>query len=112
MIDVIVQEWAELAIEDIYIYTAEKWGDEQAREYVQGLFVRFEEIAAGNAPRRTIPASFGINGYVARYRHHLIYWHMLDETTIGIAAILHERMNPELHLGTAFNPFGQGAAPD
>lgn len=80
-------------LEDIYLYTEDVWGEAQAEHYIQGLFARFEAIAERRVQWRALPAAFGIDGYVARYAHHYIYWRALADGTVGIITVLHERMH-------------------
>ncbi len=80
-------------IDQIYRYTRDKWGEAQADRYVQGLFDRFDAIAARRFPWRPIPAEFGVDGYICRYEKHLIYWKVLADGIVGIVTILHERMH-------------------
>lgn len=68
-------------------------GDEKAEQYLRGLFDRFEAIAARSFPWRAVPAEFGVDGFVCRYEKHLIYWRTLSDGSVGIVAVLHERMH-------------------
>jgi len=79
-------------IDEIYLYTLDKWGEAQADHYIRGLFARFADIAARDFPWRSIPAEFGVEGYVCRYEKHFIYWKLLADGAIGIVTVLHERM--------------------
>lgn len=88
-----VQTGAAHRLDEIYRFTAETWGEEQAELYITGLFARFEEIAARAFPWRAIPAGFEVEGYVCRYEKHLIYWKVLKDGGVGIVTILHERMH-------------------
>lgn len=88
-----VQSAAEDRIGEIYLYTRDAWGESQARAYLDGLYARFAAIAMHDFPWRPVPAEFGVSGYVSRYRHHLIYWKILSDDTIGIVTVLHERMH-------------------
>ncbi|RZM24269.1 MAG: type II toxin-antitoxin system RelE/ParE family toxin [Sphingomonas sp.] len=88
-----IDDTAAIQIEDIYIYTADHWGEAQADVYVRGLYDLFEDIAAGRASGRTIPAIFPVEGYVRAYRSHFVYWRKLEADVIGIVAVLHERMH-------------------
>ena len=80
-------------LDEIYTYTRDTWGEEQANAYVRGLFDRFESIAARRFAWRAVPAEFGVDGYVCRYERHLIYWKLLGDGSVGIVTILHERMH-------------------
>ena len=88
-----VQAVAAHRIDEIYSYTKETWGEAQAERYIRGLFARFNAIAARSFPWRPIPADFGVEGYVARYEQHLIYWKVLANGDVGIVTVLHERMH-------------------
>ena len=80
-------------IDEIYAYTRNRWGEDQAETYVRALFDCFGRIAARDIMWRAIPAEFGIDGYYTRHRHHYIYWRVLSDGAVGIVTILHERMH-------------------
>ncbi|MDE0059459.1 MAG: type II toxin-antitoxin system RelE/ParE family toxin [Defluviicoccus sp.] len=93
MTSVRVQEAAALRIDEIWRYSREQWGEAQADAYVTGLFAAFEGIVTGAEASRPIPAPFGVDGYVFRYRKHFVYWKRLANGDIGIVTVLHERMH-------------------
>lgn len=93
MTKVLVQEAASWRIDEIYRYTRERWGTEQADRYITGLFEAFDGIAPRRTASHPIPADFGIEGYYFRYERHFIYWRTLANGDIGIVTILHERMH-------------------
>ena len=93
MISVRVQEAASFRIDEIYRYTRERWGGDQADAYISGLFQAFEKIGTGGVYSRPIPAEFGVEGYVFRYKRHFVYWKTLQNGDIGIVTVLHERMH-------------------
>lgn len=80
-------------LDEIFSYTRDTWGQDQAEAYVRGLFACFERIAAREIVSRAIPAEFGVVGYYCRYEHHYVYWRRLSDETVGIVTILHERMH-------------------
>lgn len=80
-------------LDEIFVYTRDKWGDEQAERYLQGLFACFGRIARRELPWRAVPADFAIDGFWCRHEHHFIYWRALSDENIGIVTILHERMH-------------------
>ena len=84
---------ANRALDEIYEYTAEIWGEDQADAYVNGLFGFFDDVASNSATWRPVPAEFGVSGYFGKYEHHFVYWRMMRSGAIGIVAILHERMH-------------------
>jgi toxin ParE1/3/4 len=88
-----VQDGASRRLDDIYVYTRDHWGEEQAVRYIRGMFQRFDDIAARKVPWRAIPAEFGVGGFYCRYEHHYIYWRLLSDGAVGIVTVLHERMH-------------------
>ncbi len=88
-----VQEAASLRLDEIYRYTRDRWGAEQADLYITDLFAAFDRIAGHGVASRSIPAEFGVEGCFFRHEHHFVYWRRLSDGDIGIVTILHERMH-------------------
>ena len=99
-----VQHTAARQIDDIYLYTRNRWGEAQARRYIGGLFAAFDDIARNPRRSRPVPAQIGVSGFVVRYEKHFIYWKTLDNGDLGIVTILHERMH---HVGRLKDAFDQ-----
>jgi toxin ParE1/3/4 len=93
MIGFRIQRAAGERLDEIYVYTRNQWGEAQAERYIQGMFSRFEAITAREFPWRPIAAEFEVSGFVCKYERHFIYWKVLADGTVGIVAILHERMH-------------------
>lgn len=93
MSSVRVQEAASHRLDEIYCYTRDRWGAEQADLYITNLFAAFEKIDTHAVMSRPVPAEFGVEGYVFRYERHVVYWRRLGNGDIGIVTILHERMH-------------------
>lgn len=93
MAGVRVQESASWRIDEIYRYTRDRWGAEQADHYIAGLFEAFDGIETHRTRSKPIPADFGIDGYFFRHERHVVYWRRLANGDIGIVTILHERMH-------------------
>jgi len=89
----LVQRAAGFRLDDIYRYTKDQWGKEQADRYINGLFEHFQSIANRTAFSKPIPAILEVDGFVSCYEHHYIYWKHLEDDTVGIVTILHERMH-------------------
>lgn len=88
-----IQEAASHRLDEIYCYTRDRWGTEQADRYITGLFEAFERIDSHRTTSRPVPAEFGVEGYFFRYERHVVYWRRLSNGDIGIVTILHERMH-------------------
>ena len=93
MADIRIQEAASWRLDEIYRYTRQHWGTEQADRYITGLFEAFNGIESRKMTSRPIPAAFGVEGYFFRYERHFVYWRRLPNGDIGIVTILHERMH-------------------
>lgn len=89
-----MQYAAALRLDDIYRYTRQRWGQQQAERYLRGLFQAAQGLVSHRTSSRPIPAEFGIgNGYFFRYQRHFVYWRWLPDGDIGIVTVLHERMH-------------------
>ena len=88
-----VQEAASLRLDEIYRYTRDRWGDEQADRYITALLAAFDKIEGHGVASRPIPAALAIDGFYFRHEHHFVYWRRLSNGDIGIVTILHERMH-------------------
>ena len=80
-------------LDEIFAYTQQTWGEDQAESYIRELFACFGSIARRDVLWRAIPADFGVDGYYCRHQHHYIYWRELADGAVGIVTILHERMH-------------------
>ncbi len=83
---------ADAQIDSIYKYTRKRWVDAQAEACLRELFTSFEGIAGGRIPGCPIPDAYGVHGHYVRCGKHFIYWKKLNDGSMGIAEILHERM--------------------
>jgi plasmid stabilization system protein ParE len=88
-----IQAAASHRLDEIYRYTRDHWGVEQADRYITGLFEAFDKIGTHGVISRPVPAEFGVDGYCFRYERHFVYWRRLSNGDIGSVTILHERMH-------------------
>lgn len=87
---------AEADIDDIYDYTEERWGYEQAESYIFGL----RDICRSLAERQRRGKSLDQRGrayLTLRYNSHFVIYRE-TELRITIIRILHQRMNVRRHL--------------
>jgi toxin ParE1/3/4 len=99
---VLIQEAAGFRLDEIFRYTREKWGTDQAEKYVSGIFQAFEQIEVKAIKSTPVPAEFGVDGYFFRYESHFVYWRRLSSGDIGIVTILHQRMHQIERFKEAF----------
>lgn len=80
-------------IDQIYEFTLDRWGEEQADRYIRGLYAFFDDISAKRVIWRAIPAEFDVKGFVGKCEKHFVYWRPLSADDVGIVSVLHERMH-------------------
>ena len=90
-----VQEAVSLRLDEIYRYTRDRWGAEQADRYITDLFAAFDRIDSHGVASRPIPAEIGVEGFYFRHEHHLVYWRRLSDGDIGMVIL------PESRLGVS-----------
>jgi plasmid stabilization system protein ParE len=99
-----IQAAASHRLDEIYRFTRDHWGTEQADQYIVSLFEAFEKIETRGVMSKPIPAAFGVDGYFFRYQRHIVYWRRLSNGDIGIVTILHERMHQIDRFREDFSP--------
>lgn len=87
-----IAESASSRIDEVYRYTRERRGEQQANRYIASLFHAFDHIDSHGVASRPVPAEFGVEGFFFRHERHVVYWRRLSNGDIGIVTILHERM--------------------
>lgn len=81
---------ADVDLQDIWDYTVEAWGVDQAVIYLETIERAFVSIAEGSLPTRPSPTrELGLE-YV-RCEHHYIF--VLREVPLQVIRVLHERMD-------------------
>ena len=88
-----VQALASCRFDGIYRTTRDRWGEQQADQYIIGLFEAFGGIETHGTLSWPIPAGFGVDGCYFRHGRYFVYWRRLANGGIGIVSILHERMH-------------------
>ena len=77
---------------EIWDYTEETWGAEQADRYIEGLFTDLESIAENRLRWRPVQEE-GFEGvFFTKYRHHFIFFRDLG-SELGVVTVLHESMD-------------------
>ena len=85
-----VAQDAERDLVDIWSYTAETWGHEQADRYQNTLFECAERLLEGVAVLRSVPGAEAVEAM--NCKEHVIFA-TRRSTGIVILAILHQRMD-------------------
>ena len=83
---------AERDLAGIVSYSAENWGERQARAYTKKLHGGIQKIALGKHPYKDLGHLYP-NLRVGRCEHHYIFCLPQQDAPVLIIAILHERMD-------------------
>ena len=82
---------------EIWDYTANTWGADQADRYIRAIVTAFEGIADGSVRGRS--AETQRPGYRSAHAgSHVLFYRTGADRGIEIIRILHARMDPERHL--------------
>ena len=96
--------FADEALDQIWLYTCETWGENQAEKYLTGLYNHIEKLADDRnlwltLPREIVVApDLEIDVYCSKFKYHYIFFRELSDGTLGVLIILHEKMNMPVKL--------------
>lgn len=93
----IISEKAIIDLENIWLYTFEKWSAEQANRYYQLLIDEIKYLAEDFERGREV-RQIKSGYWISKVKSHLIFYTINENTTIIIVRILHERMEVENRL--------------
>jgi toxin ParE1/3/4 len=96
MLNVVKTAEAEQDLINIWLYTHQSWGDEQADKYLDGLEQGFKLLAETPLLCR-LRSEFIRPVRINIHAHHLIIYQMLPDS-INIVRVLHESMDIEMRL--------------
>ena len=83
-------------LEDIWLYTVEKWSVEQADRYYNLIFDEINYICKNSTAGKSM--EHVRKGYrTSKVKSHLIFYRVINDT-IEVIRILHERMDIENRL--------------
>ena len=87
---------AEIDLEDIWLYSFEQWNEEQADRYYDQILDGIEQLI--DNPEMGKSCATIRSGYRSiQVNSHIIYYR-IDDDTIRVIRVLHERMLPAKHL--------------
>jgi toxin ParE1/3/4 len=92
----IISPRAAADINDIYDYTEERWGQDQAEAYTLGIRQALQEVCRGNRAGKPI-GHIKQKAISLSYRSHYIVYRQ-EFRSIVVIRILHRRMNIGRHL--------------
>ncbi|MCF6313159.1 MAG: type II toxin-antitoxin system RelE/ParE family toxin [Verrucomicrobiales bacterium] len=89
---------AEQRLIEIWEYTCDKWGEQQADSYITGLFAELDKITDCQHLWKKVNHDELMDVFFVKYRHHFIFFRELPDTELGVISILHEQMDIPLRL--------------
>ena len=78
---------------EIWNYSCEKWGEEQADSYVRNLFAALNSLPTRRKSWRSFQDKMLPGVWFVRHENHFIFFRELPGGSLGIISILHEAMN-------------------
>lgn len=95
---------ADAAQNEIWDYTCDLWGQEQAEKYITGLHEHLKLLSEKKKlwwslpAGRVVPSDLNIQAYFSRYEHHYIFFRELSGNRVGVMSILHEKSDIPVRL--------------
>ena len=86
------------AIKNIWLYTQQTWGEDQANAYIRGLYDAVQQVAENKMLWRPVPHQHAEGVFFTRYKHHYIFFRELSRGRLGVVSVLHEKMNIPIRL--------------
>ena len=87
---------AEIDLDEIWDYTAERWGLEQAETYTRAIWERIKAISRRPAMGQDA-SDIRANYYKVPCGSHFLFYRLITEG-VDVVRILHERMDYDSHL--------------
>ncbi len=90
--------------DDIWNYTLNTWGEDQAKQYIIGLHDCFSSVANKEViwnqlpSHLVVPLDLSVQVYFVRYEKHVIFFKELSAGVVGILSILHQSMDMPVKL--------------
>jgi toxin ParE1/3/4 len=90
--------------DEIWEYTSEQWGEDQAKKYILGLHNHLQRLANKEIPWQLLPTSLlvpsdlNLSIFFSRYEKHYIFFRELSSNDIGVISILHGAMQVPVRL--------------
>lgn len=94
---VVIRPRAVEDLEDIWIYTNENWGPDQADRYLLTLDMALTHLAADPTMGRSMNELR--SGYWSLHVGRHLVFYTFDDESLSVRRVLHERMDLPQHLG-------------
>ncbi len=90
--------------DEIWRYTHEQWGEDQAKKYIRGLHDHLQKLANKDIPWHPlptgllVPSDLNLSIFFSRYEKHYVFFRELSSNDIGVISILHGAMQIPVRL--------------
>lgn len=84
---------AEARLLEVWDYTLDKWGEEQADAYLRSLIAAIHALPSQRHRWRPVTDKALRGIWQVRHEHHYVFFRELPSGAIGVISILHENMN-------------------
>ena len=87
---------AKRELEDIWYYTKQRWGEQQADKYIHEIDAHIQKAEARQIPWRRLPKQAllsEIDVYQIHYKRHYIFFRKLKNGGLGVMSVLHDAMD-------------------
>lgn len=92
-----ISEQAIYDLNDIWIYTLNKWSKEQADRYYDLIISEIEFISDNFHTGKSVEQTRK-NYRVTKIKSHLVFYRKVDNAIVDVVRILHQRMNIKKRL--------------
>jgi toxin ParE1/3/4 len=82
---------------DIWLYSFETWGEAQAERYTAAIERGLGQLA--EAPEKGKDRNALLPGYWSKHVERHVVFYTFDDHELRVRRVLHEVMDPSLHLG-------------
>ncbi len=83
---------------EIWDYTFDQWGEDQADTYIRGLIEAIHTVHRQRYRWRPVIDDALRGVWFIRHEHHYMFFRELSDGSLGIISILHESMNIPMKL--------------
>lgn len=91
MTNYLIYKPASASLDDVWQYSINQWGEEQAEAYLTGLFDTIQKAAIRDILWRKVQQTTQLEAYFVKYKRHYIFFRELEDELIGIISIIHEK---------------------
>ena len=87
----VIYKPANATLDEIWQYSVENWGEQQAEVYIEGLFDTLHKAADREFFWRKLQEQTVLDVYFVKYQRHYLFFRELEDDLIGVIGIIHEQ---------------------